>query len=65
MQGKRKRITIFILFALTLVLASTLGTYAYFMTNLGREEKQELTVTTGTLALVFEDNSDGDRKSVV
>ncbi len=59
MQGKRKRITIFILFALTLVLASTLGTYAYFMTNLGREEKQELTVTTGTLALVFEDNSDG------
>jgi len=29
------------------------------MTNLGREEKQELTVTTGTLALIFEDNSDG------
>ncbi len=59
MQGKRKRIIIFILFALTLVLVSTLGTYAYFMTNLGREEKQELTVTLGTLALVFEDNSDG------
>ncbi|MCI8498342.1 MAG: hypothetical protein HFG33_02980 [Bacilli bacterium] len=45
--------------AITIVLASTLGTYAYFMTNLGREEKQELTVTTGTLALIFEDNSDG------
>jgi len=58
-RNNRKKIFILGLCAITIVLASTLGTYAYFMTNLGREEKQELTVTTGTLALVFEDNSDG------
>ncbi len=58
-KDNRKKIFILGLCAITIVLASTLGTYAYFMTNLGREEKQELTVTTGTLALVFEDNSDG------
>jgi len=58
-RNNRKKIFILGLFAITIVLASTIGTYAYFMTNLGREEKQELTVTTGTLALVFEDNSVG------
>ncbi len=58
-RNNRKKIFILGLCAITIVLASTIGTYAYFMTNLGREEKQELTVTTGTLALVFEDNSDG------
>ncbi len=58
-RNNRKKIFILGLCAITIVLASTLGTYAYFMTSLGREEKQELTVTTGTLALVFEDNSDG------
>ncbi|MCI8498922.1 MAG: hypothetical protein HFG33_05995, partial [Bacilli bacterium] len=58
-KNNRKRIFILGLCAITIVLTSTIGTYAYFMTNLGREEKQELTVTTGTLALVFEYNSDG------
>ena len=58
-RNNRKKIFILGLCAITIVLASTIGTYAYFMTNLGREEKQELTVTTGKLALVFEDNSDG------
>ncbi len=59
MNEKRKRMIILTVCVITLMFASILGTYAYFMTNLGREEKQELTVTTGTLALVFEDNSDG------
>ncbi len=63
-RNNRKKIFILGLCAITIVLASTLGTYAYFMTNLGREEKQELTVTTGTLALVFEDNSDGINASL-
>ncbi len=58
-RNNRKKIFILGLCAITIVLASTLGTYAYFMTNLGREEKQELTVTSGALALIFEDNSDG------
>ena len=58
-RNNRKKIFILGLCAITIVLASTLGTYAYFMTNLGREEKQELTITSGVLALVFEDNSDG------
>ncbi len=58
-RNNRKKIFILGLCAITIVLASTLGTYAYFMTSLGREEKQELTITSGTLALVFEDNSDG------
>ncbi len=54
-----KKIFIFVLLAITIILAGTLGTYAYFMLNLGREERQKLTLTSGTLALVFEDNSDG------
>ncbi len=58
-KNNRRKIFVLGLCAITIVLASTIGTYAYFMTNLGREEKQELTVTTGKLALVFEDNSDG------
>ncbi|MCI8498857.1 MAG: hypothetical protein HFG33_05665 [Bacilli bacterium] len=58
-RNNRKKIFILGLCAITIVLASTLGTYAYFMTSLGREEKQELTITSGVLALVFEDNSDG------
>ncbi|MCI8498108.1 MAG: hypothetical protein HFG33_01760 [Bacilli bacterium] len=58
-RNNKKKILILGLCAITLVLASTLGTYAYFMTNLAREEKQELTITSGVLALVFEDNSDG------
>ena len=58
-KNNRRKIFVLGLCAITIVLASTIGTYAYFMTNLGREEKQELTVTTGKLALIFEDNSDG------
>jgi len=58
-RNNRKKIFILGLCAITVVLTSTIGTYAYFMTNLGREEKQELTLTTGVLALIFEDNSDG------
>ncbi len=58
-KNNRKKIFILGLCAITIVLTSTIGTYAYFMTNLGREEKQELTITSGVLALVFEDNSDG------
>ncbi len=54
-----KKIFILVLLAITIILAGTLGTYAYFMLNLGREERQKLTLTSGTLALVFEDNSDG------
>ncbi len=63
-RNNRKKIFILGLCAITLVLASTLGTYAYFMTNLGREEKQELTITSGLLALIFEDNSDGINASL-
>ncbi|MCI8498369.1 MAG: hypothetical protein HFG33_03115 [Bacilli bacterium] len=58
-RNNRKKIFILGICAIAIILASTLGTYAYFMTNLGREEKHELTITTGTLSLVFEDNSYG------
>ncbi len=58
MQEKNKKTIILLVCAITIVLAGALGTYAYFVTS-AREEKQELTVTLGTLALTFEDNSDG------
>ncbi len=63
-RNNRRKIYVLALCTIAIVLASTLGTYAYFMTNLGREEKQELTITSGVLALVFEDNSEGINASL-
>jgi len=58
MEKRNKKTIILLVCAITIVLAGALGTYAYFVTS-AREEKPELTVTLGTLALTFEDNSDG------
>ena len=54
----KKRIILTIFLVLITVTTGLLFTYGYFTTSV-REEKQELTITSGKLALIFEDNSDG------
>ena len=47
----RKGITIGVI-ACALMLVGFLGSYAYFITNIGNNKNQEVTVETGTMALV-------------
>lgn len=47
-----------------LVLVSILGTYAYFITSINNDRPQELEVTTGTMSMIFSDNSAGINKSL-
>ena len=54
----RKGITIGVI-ACALMLVGFLGSYAYFITNIGNNKNQEVTVETGTMALVFSDGNNG------
>ena len=59
MQEKRKNMIILTVCAITLMFASILGTYAYFMFNINNDSRQEIEVDTGTMRLRFADNDEG------
>ncbi len=59
MQEKRKNMIILTVCVITLMLASILGTYAYFMSNINNDSRQEAEVDTGTMRLRFADNDEG------
>ena len=59
MNEKRKNMIILTVCAITLMLASILGTYAYFMSNINNDSRQEAEVDTGTMRLRFADNDEG------
>ncbi len=59
MNEKRKNMIILTVCAITLMLASILGTYAYFMSNINNDSRQEAEVDTGTMRLRFADNGEG------
>ena len=58
-RNNRKKIFILGLCAITLMLTSILGTYAYFMSNINNDSRQEAEVDTGTMRLRFADNDEG------
>ncbi len=59
MNEKRKKIIILAVCAITLMLASILGTYAYFVSSINNDNRQEAEVDTGTMRLRFADNDEG------
>ncbi len=59
MNEKRKKMIILTMCAITLMLASILGTYAYFVSSINNENRQEAEVDTGTMRLRFADNDEG------
>jgi len=59
MNEKRKKIVILTVCAITLMLASILGTYAYFVSSINNDNRQEADVDTGTMRLRFADNDEG------
>ncbi|MCI8497893.1 MAG: hypothetical protein HFG33_00630 [Bacilli bacterium] len=59
MNEKRKKIVILTVCAVTLMLASILGTYAYFVSSINNDNRQEAEVDTGTMRLRFADNDEG------
>ncbi len=52
------------LVACALILVGFLGSYAYFINNIGNNKNQEVTVETGTMALVFSDGNNGFNKEL-
>ncbi len=58
-RNNRKKIFILGLCAITLMLTSILGTYAYFISNINNDSRQEAEVDTGTMRLRFADNDEG------
>ncbi len=54
----RKGITLGVI-ACALVLVGSLGSYAFFIGQLGQNKNQEVTVETGTMALTFSDGNNG------
>jgi len=59
MNEKRKKMIILTICAITLMLASILGTYAYFVSSINNDSRQEAEVDTGTMRLRFADNDEG------
>ncbi|MCI8498981.1 MAG: hypothetical protein HFG33_06305 [Bacilli bacterium] len=59
MYEKRKKMIILTICAITLMLASILGTYAYFVSSINNDNRQEAEVDTGTMRLRFADNDEG------
>ncbi|MCI8498367.1 MAG: hypothetical protein HFG33_03105, partial [Bacilli bacterium] len=59
MNEKRKKMIILAVCAITLMLASILGTYAYFVSSINNDNRQEAEVDTGTMRLRFADNDEG------
>ncbi len=59
MNEKRKKMIILTICAITLMLASILGTYAYFVSSINNDNRQEAEVDTGTMRLRFADNDEG------
>ncbi len=50
--------------ACSLMLVGFLGSYAYFIGQVGQNKNQEVTVETGTMALTFSDGNNGFNKEL-
>jgi len=59
MNEKRKKMIILAVCAITLMFASILWTYAYFVSSINNDNRQEAEVDTGTMRLRFADNDEG------
>lgn len=57
---KNKRIKVFIAIMIcALILVGILGSYAFFISQVGQNKNQEVTVETGIMALTFSDGNNG------
>ncbi|HBA37324.1 MAG TPA: hypothetical protein DCY94_01245, partial [Firmicutes bacterium] len=65
MKDTRNRRLVIAIMLVAVVLVTIGGTFAYFITQAGRNEQQKLTIKTGNLALTFEDNDSGFNGSLM
>jgi len=57
MEGKKNVISLIVL-CVSIVALTTSLTYAYFVSQVGENEEESITITSGTLALTFRDNDE-------
>ena len=60
---ENKSITIGVI-SCALILVGFLGSYAFFIGQVGQNKNQEVTVETGTMALTFSDGNNGFNKEL-
>jgi len=60
MEGKnnQKNVISLIVLCISIVALTTSLTYAYFVSQVGENEEESITITSGTLALTFRDNDE-------
>lgn len=58
-KNRTKRIIVLGVCVIAIVLASSLGTYAYFINSINNDNRQEAEVNTGSMKLRFDDNDEG------